>query len=238
MQVTLNIKRVDTGGKIYVVYKKVAVTEIPTATPFIVATRSLSAFGNLRGVDNVLTPIAGGLGQALAGSGETEVSPEVVAIGTKVRTATFKYTARAAISAVNFTLARPADSFPVGKLLVTGNANKAKDNYVRFGTKPAEGTLTVDGNTITVTGLKLAKNASFTIVIEDLEVSTVAANANMYPWDATLGGIAVVAGSPIVYVVQRSNNATTTAVTFEIVGDVDGTDGGTDHSIPPLQCRK
>ena len=45
--------------------------------------------------------------------------------------------------AATFTLTRPIDGFPIA--LVTGNANKAMDNYVRFGTKPAKGTLTVDG---------------------------------------------------------------------------------------------
>ena len=112
-------------------------------------------------------------------------------------------------------------------LLVTGNKNKAMDNYVRFGTKPAEGTLTVDGNTIIVTGLKLAKNASFTIVIEDLEVATDAGAAASYRWETELNiaegtTTAVVADvaaeSPTIYVVQRSNNAASPAVTFGIVG--------------------
>ena len=144
-----------------------------------------------------LIAIAGGLGQALAGSGETEVSPEVVAIGTKVRTATFKYTARAAISAATFTLERPRTGFPMA--LVTGPKNKAMDNYVRFGTKPAEGDLVLDtdGN-IEVTGLELAKNASFTIVIEDLVVATGADAAASYRWETELniaGGYSYRCGS-------------------------------------------
>ena len=111
--VTLNIKRVDTGGKIYVAYRKVAVLEAPdvpkpqmTANRFVVSTRS-SSTGTveptaLMDAANDAINIAGGLGQALAGSGEMKVSPEVVAVGSKPRTVTFTYTARAAISGCHF----------------------------------------------------------------------------------------------------------------------------------------
>ena len=98
--VTLHIKRVDTGGKIYVAYRKVAVITVPGLNVednrFVVATRTTTATGSPTELTDAgaAIEIPGGLGQALAGSGETEVSPEVVAIGTKVRTATFKYTAR------------------------------------------------------------------------------------------------------------------------------------------------
>ena len=189
---------------------------------FVVSTLTLTTLQRLRKVDDLTMgiDIAGGLGQTLAGSGEMKVSPEVVAVGSKPRTVTFTYTARAAISAAEFTLTRPADGFPEG--LVYGNVNKAMDNYVRFGTKPAKGTLTTDGAIITVEGLELAKDKSFTIVIEDLQATDDSAEAHAHEWAADLVDTDVAAGSPSIYVVQESNNAATVAVEFEVVDDDNG----------------
>ena len=217
--VTIDITRMEYNSTVTLSYRKVDVDPALSGNTAFTAT---ATSGTATGAAVTFDPAADHV-RTIAGSGEIKIVPEIVAMGSR-QNLVFTYKAHTALTNADLVITQPTGTgWPLS--LVTGSANAQADNYVTT-SGGGDVALTIPGNVITLTGLDLAKNASFTVRINRAQLAPgdppVDIVAGAYPWATTLApagvtGVALTAGNPTLYIVNVNDD-----VAFDIV-DADGT---------------
>ncbi len=203
-QVTIDITRMEYNSTVTLSYRKVDVNPALGTNAVFTAT-SISGSSTTGNV--VFDPAADHV-RTIAGSGEIKISPEIVSMGSR-QNLTFTYKAHTALTNAVLVITQPTATGWINLALVTGSGNAQADNYVTH-SGGGDATLAVDNtaNTITLNGLDLAKNASFTVRISRAQLSPDGTDivAGAYPWVTTLGGTALTAGNPTLYIVNVNDD--------------------------------
>ena len=214
--VTIDTTRIEYNATITISYRKVDVNPGLSANAVFTAT---SESGSSTEAAVTFDPAADHV-RIIAGSGEIAISPEIVPIDSR-RNLTFTYKAATALTNADMVIAQPDDATWSALTLVTGNANARADNYVTVsGGGDVALDLTTTVGSITLTGLDLAKNGSFSVTISRAALTSTADPpvpivAGAYGWGTTLNTGAV--AEPTLYIVNVNDD-----VMFDIV-DVTGT---------------
>ena len=208
--VTINITRMEYNATVTLSYKKVDVNpDLPTNVVFTAESTSGSATAAAVTFDPATNHV-----RTIAGSGEikiTDGSDDIVPMDSR-QNLVFTYKAHTALSNVSLVITQPDDTDPAWSnlTLVTGNANAREDNYVTH-SGGGDATLAVDNtnNTITLTGVDLAKNGSLTVRISRAVLASTAdppvpIPAGAYGWATTLNGGAVT--EPTLYIVNVNDD--------------------------------
>ena len=209
--ITVNISRMDTDDVVHISYGPITITELtaasgsnqhsPGASVFTVGTRT-SGIGSVDPLDDV----KGGRTQAVEGSGTATLSPDVVEAGVTGQTFTHTYKADTAFEGTleivtrGFVTADIDDTEDVteGDLSTTEGEYgyvSSRDTNTSPELTPAPGSGNNSG-TITWTGVKLARGASFRTTITNVNVLE---ETGKHSWSTTASpGNAAVAGDELV----------------------------------------
>ena len=225
--VTIKIKKIDRGEKIYIDYKKVTVSPTLSAAQRFSARTNTEAPANLTELQKVDGTVISIDGQAhtIAGSGEMTVMDEIVEVGSR-ETLTFTYTAKTELVDATLTIARPDVSGvdpPWGEVMLTQESltdGVASDNYVQGPRTLPEGVeleINTDGDLITWTKLDLGAGDTFKTTIANVDIP---GTSDEYSWGTKVwtgeaepgGDVAELPAAPTLFVVKKAD-----AVDFEIL---------------------
>ena len=205
-EATIDITRMEVGAKIYVAYRKVdapAAGEASSA-PFMATSTS---HANPSDTSVTVKPDGNHL-QALSGSGTitlTDGSDNVVAMRSRPALIfTFKAAVGLGTDGQTLRINQPDDSG--WSPLVLQSLHPREENHISVST----GTLVISDGNISVTGVKLNKNASMTVRISRAEVD---APNGSYEWVTSLADTPLAAGSPSLLVASDAKES----VTFSII---------------------
>ena len=174
---TVNLTRINNGQKVTITLKDAMV--IGTGT-------SVSAATMMAGASSItVTRITGGAFALVAGSGTLAVSPDYATANAILRSITVTYTAATKLTSTELTSVDLVITVPGGITASTGGPLGTDSKQTGYVSGPRGVALTVSGNTITWSGVNLAKGGKLTTRIANVKVDSA---VDILEFSATQGG--------------------------------------------------